>query len=539
MKKSIIIFILILLNVSVSTAQKPSDSLLIVLDKTITQKSAYSELRERRIDSLLTMINQEADLNQRYQIYQQLFKQYRHYNMNSALSVAEKKLLIAEELKDQQLIYFAKMNAAEILGIMGMYKESLDITNNIDRHHLDPQYWPYYFHLYHSLYSLMSANSLTQKEKNHYDNLISQYKDSILQILEVDSLGYQLVKNGKLLEQGRYDEALHLMNKCYKEHGNDEQNMGMIAYGLSQIYEKKGDREKEKQFLAISAISDLKKAVKGYIALRKLAVLLFQEGEINRAYAYIKCAMEDASFCNARFRMLEISETLPIITAAYDKKIKQEKQRLLKYLFLISILTIILVISIFLIWRQIKKLSIAKKSINNMYEELKQMNIDLDELNKKLSETNQVKEEYIGSVFNLYSNYINKLEKYRINLHHSLVTNKVDEARRMTSNTLVPSELKEFYGHFDAVFLNIYPNFIEEFNALLKENEKILPKSGDILTPELRVYALLRLGITDSSKIASFLHYSPQTVYNYKLKTKNKLKVSKDEFSEAMQRIGK
>ncbi|HRQ30482.1 MAG TPA: DUF6377 domain-containing protein [Saprospiraceae bacterium] len=539
MKKSIKIIILLLLNLSIVTAQKQLDILLGELDKTISEKSVYSEIRERRIDSLQTLINQEADLKKRYDIYQLLFKEYRHYNMNSALSVAEKKLLIAEELNDKQLVYFAKMNTAEILGIMGMYKESLDITNNIVRKKLDKEYWPYYFHLYHSLYSLMSANSLTQYEKNNYDKLISQYKDSILQIIDLNSLGYQLVKNGKLLEQGRYEKALHLMNQCYNEHQNDDVSMGMIAYGLSQVYEKKGNKEKEMQFLAISAISDLKKAVKGYIALRKLAVILFQEGQINRAYTYIKCSLEDASFCNARFRVLEISETLPIITAAYDKKIKQEKQRLIKYLGLISILSVILVISIFLIWRQINKLSFAKKSMHNLNEELKQVNKDLDHLNKQLSETNQIKEEYIGSVFNFYSDYINKLEKFRLNLNHSLVTNKLEEARRMTSLSLVPAELKEFYKNFDAIFLNIFPNFLEEFNELLKDNERILSKTGDILTPELRVFALIRLGITDSSKIASFLHYSPQTVYNYKLKIKNKLKVSKIEFAEAMHKIGK
>jgi len=535
--KQLFLVMFIFSSLTVSAIQKRSDSLLLVLDKTIAEKSLFAEKRERRIDSLYTLINQEADLMLRHNIYQKLFKEYRHYNMNSALSVAEKKLLIAEELNDRQLIYLAQMNTAEILGIMGMYKESLDITNNIDRHKVDRDQWPYYFHLYHSLYSLMSANALSPKEKSHYNKLMSLYKDSILQNIEINSLGYKLVKNGKLIEQGRYDEALHLMNQCYKEH--DESNMGTIAYGLATIYEKKGDLEKEMQYLAISAISDVKKAVKGYIALRKLAVLLFQEGDINRAYTYIKCSLEDATFCNARFRMLEISETLPIITAAYDKKIQQEKRKLLKYLILISFLSIILAASIVLIWRQLNKLSSAKKSIKGMYENMKQLNENLDELNKRLSESNHVKEEYIGSVFNLCSSYINKLESYRITINRNLVNNRIDDARKMTSSTVIPDELKEFFAHFDTIFLNIYPNFIDEFNSLLRVGEKISPKAGDILTPELRVFALIRLGITDSSKIASFLHYSPQTVYNYKLKVHNKLLVSKEDFAIAMQQIGK
>ena len=540
MKRSILFILTIILQQGiVYPSQKQSDSLLHVLDKVIMEKSNYSRIREKRIDSLQTIINRESDLSKRHEIYQKLYTEYRHYNMNSALSIAEKKELVAKELNDRQLVYLAKMNQAEILGIMGMYKESLDITNKIDRKKLVPEQWSYYYHLYHSLYYLMSSNSLTQKEKDNYNHLISLYKDSILQVIDRNSLGYQQVKSGKLLELGRYDEALNLMNQCYKTHQNEEVNKGSIAYNLADIYEHKGDVELEKQFLAISAISDLEKAVKGYIALRKLAVLLFQEGDINRAYTYIKCSLEDASFCNARFRVLQISETLPIIIAAYDKKIKQEKEKLLIYLILISLLSFILIASLILIWRQLRKLSEAKKSIKSMYEDMRTMSSELDKLNKLLSESNQIKEVYIGSVFILYSEYINKMESYRININSKLLLNKVNEVRKMTSNTLVSDELKEFFGHFDAIFLNIFPNFIEEFNTLLKDDERITSKAGDILTPELRVYALVRLGITDSSQIASFLHYSPQTVYNYRLKIKNKLRVSKDEFILAMEKIGR
>ncbi|HMP28022.1 MAG TPA: DUF6377 domain-containing protein [Saprospiraceae bacterium] len=537
MKKVFSIVILQVLSLYFLTGQKVSDSLLIELDKTILKKQEFNNRKEKRIDSLEALIKIEGDPKNRYDIYQSLFREYRQYKMNSALTVADNKIFIAEEIKDNRLLSFAKMNKAEILGIMGMYKESLELVSDIKQSELDLVNRQYYYHYYHSLYSLMADNSMVENEKRNYEKKISLYKDSILQIIEVNSLGFQLVKNGKLLEQGRYDEALYLMNKCYLENINEELRIGTIAYGLALIYEKKGDSEKEKQFLTISAISDLKKAVKGYIALRKLAIILYKEGDINRAYSYIKCSLEDASFSNARFRMLEISETLPIIIAAYDKKIYLEKQKLIKYMILITILGFILLFSILIIWRQIKKLSGSKVKIQFMYDELKVLNVELDTLNKKLSESNHVKEIYIGSIFTLYSDYINKLENYRINLNSYLVKNKIEEARIKTSISAVNDELKEFYKNFDTIFLNIYPYFIEEFNELL--NEKIVIKNDVILTPELRVFALIRLGISDSNQIASFLHYSVQTVYNYRLKIKNKLKVSKEEFLNAMQNIGK
>ena len=191
------------------------------------------------------------------------------------------------------------------------------------------------------------------------------------------------------------------------------------------------------------------------------------------------------------------------------------------------------------IYKQIKKISECRKLIKLKNDELTDINEALRNLNKKLTEADHVKEVYIGYVFNLYSTYIDKLENYRINLYTKLKAKKIDEVLQITgSGSLVTNEVKEFFQNFDAVFLDLYPNFIDDFNKLLKDGEQIIPKAGDILTPELRVFALMRLGISDSSKIADFLHYSPQTVYNYKLKIKTKLAISKEEFLVKIQQIG-
>lgn len=539
MKRAFILTVFLGVYVFTFSAER-ADSLLLALDKVVKERPQYAQKREMRIDSIKTQLAYTSDSEVQYQLYKKLFKEYRNYNMDSALNVSVKKYDVSVKLNNPQYIYISEMNTSEILGIMGMYKESLDIVDKIDKQKLDEENRLYYYHVYHSIYSLLAQNSLSQREKQYYRDMTSQYKDSLLQVNDPQTLGYILVENGKLIEQGKYEEAFALMTKCYETYKNNESSLGTIAYGLSDVYEKLGDVEQQKKYLTISAISDLKRSVKSYIALRKLAVLLYQEGDVDRAYAYVKCAMEDAMFSRARFRTLEISETLPIIVAAYDKKAKLEKDNLFKSLILISILSCILIVSLVCIYKQLKKLSIAKRSMKQMNEDLQQMNEDLSELNKELSESNLVKEEYIGSVFNLCSTYIDKLESYRININRKLKTGQIDDALKVTNSTsLVADELKEFFRNFDVMFLNIYPNFVEEFNNLLLEDERIYPKAGDILPPELRVFALVRLGISDSSKIASFLHYSPQTVYNYKLKIRNKLAISKDDFSVSIQQIGK
>lgn len=186
-----------------------------------------------------------------------------------------------------------------------------------------------------------------------------------------------------------------------------------------------------------------------------------------------------------------------------------------------------------------KRLKVARHAMNNLNEELKQINADLQSVNNQLQESNQVKEEYIGYVFNMCSLYIDKQEELRKLLTRKIKAGQIDDLYQTVSSTsFVANELNEFFYTFDSIFLKLYPRFIEGFNALLQESERIYPKEGELMTPELRIFALIRLGISDSGKIANFLHYSAQTVYNYRLKVKNKSLLAKEEFMEAVQRIG-
>lgn len=528
-----------MINGYAACASGKSDSLLTVLDRIIKDKKSFASARERRLAELNAMLNNTENLESQYRVCDNLYGECKLYNANSALGIVGTKRAIAERLNNRGYVCSAEMNRAEILGVIGMYGEALRIVGAIDKRDLDSSGLSYYYHIHHSLYSLMSENSLAQKEKKDYDSLTARYKDSILQIVGPETAAYFLVKSSMMLRAGRHDEALNLMMQCFERYGGDEQLLGSLAYELSRIYAATGNAKEKKRFLALSAIADLKIGVREYIALRELAVLLYDEGEINRAYSYIRCSMEDASLCGARFRIMEISSSLPRITAAYDKKMKAERAKLLKFIVLVSILSFVLVISLIYIRRQYRKLSLAERSIKKMYEDMKLMNKNLEELNRKLSESNSVKEEYICSVFRLCSVYIDKLEKYRSNINRNMKLNRVDEVEKTTSSSLTTEELKEFFVYFDSIFLKLYPNFINEFNTLLNDGGQILPKTDNILTPELRVYALIRLGITDNGKIAKFLHYSPQTVYNYKLKVRNKLAISKDQFSAAIKNIGK
>lgn len=519
-------------------ANGQTDSLLSELDKAVQNRVRYQNAREIRIDSLKTLFAGTSSLEDRYRVQYRIFREYRSYNMDSALAVAVRKKALAEETGNPRNRDESEMNVAEILGIMGMYKESLEIMDGMDISRMDRSLKSFYFHLHHSLYTRLSENMAS--EKGPYERLLSTYRDSLLKYNDEGTTGYDFALAGKLTERKQYDEAMKVFNRMITEKKDSLSILAMAAYELSEIYRKRGDFENEKKYLIISATSDVKRGARTYVSLIKLAVLLYRQGDVDRAYRYITCAMEDASYSKSRFRTLQISEALPVIIDAYDKKMKEEKANLFKYLVLISFLSVILVLSIIFIYRQMKKLSQARKEVSRMLEDVRQMNMELFELNEKLSDTHRIKEEYIGFVFNLCSDYIDKMENYRKEIHRKLKAGKTQEALQLTGSTsLVTDELKEFFRNFDAVFLTIFPNFVEEFNRLLQEGEKILPKPGDLLSPELRVFALVRLGISESSKIANFLHYSPQTVYNYNLKVRNKLAIPKEEFTKVIHQIGR
>ncbi|MCD7936760.1 MAG: DUF6377 domain-containing protein [Tannerellaceae bacterium] len=518
----------------------PIDSLLKELDKTIQERPRYEARKIEQLDLLKKLFQTTTSADEKFHISMDIFQHYKAFQMDSALAYAGRTLALAQLLDDPGKERVANLNMAEVLMITGMYKESFDILNVYGKTSPDDPDRSYIYHLYHSLYMLMADYTLSSGEAAKYKALEYQYKDSIISVLPEDNLGHMLTKVSRLMEENRYGEALDLAMLTYKTFQEDPHHIGLSGYTLAEVYRAMGDVEKEKTYLAISAIGDLRAGVKEYISLRQLAGILYEEGDINRAYRYIKCSMEDAIYGNARYRTLEISRMLPLINDTYDVKMKSEKRKLVLFLFIISLLSVVLILSTIYIIRQLKALIKARQSLRKINDDLKQANNELNELNLELSESNIVKEEYIGYVFNMCSAYIDKLDDFRKKVNRKLKAGQSKELLTMTNtSSFVGDELKELYRNFDLIFLNLYPDFVEEFNSLLQENEHIYPKEGELLSPELRIYALVRLGINDSVKIAAFLHYSPQTVYNYRLKVRNKAKVSKDNFPESVRQIGR
>lgn len=284
-------------------------------------------------------------------------------------------------------------------------------------------------------------------------------------------------------------------------------------------------------YLAQTALIDLNASVREYAALQKLARLVYQQGDPERAYNYVSCSMKDAVACNARLRFLEVTEFYPIIDKAYSDKKAQEK-RLGRILTLsITGLAVYLILLAFYLYHGLRKLSLMRKNLSKS-------NKELVALNQQLQQTGKIKEVYIARYLDRCVSYLDKLEQYRRSLEKLAMASRIEDLfKAIRSTDFLREERKNFYNEFDKSFLELFPNFIHDFNNLLNEDGKIELKPGEILNTELRIFALIRLGVTDANRIAHFLGYSLATVYNYRSKIRNRAKGDKDNFEQEVMRL--
>lgn len=546
MKKVILIFVTIVLSgLLYAKDNKSTDALLREIDGIIKNRQTYGAEKEARIADLKKLLVEAASDEQRYGFCGRLFDEYRAYNLDSSFVYAQRKEELAHRLNKLDYLDDSAMNMAEVMGTTGMYKEALELLGKIDKKTLPDYLYGYYYHLYRTIYGLMGDYAVTEKAKKEYYRMTDLYRDSLLQINASDSLGHALVMADKCIVHARYDEAIDMLMEYYSKPSLDDHAQAMITYTISEGYRLKGDKQGQKHYLALSAIADLKSAVKEYVSLCKLASLVYEEGDIDRAYNYLKCSLEDATLCNARLRTLEISQVFPIIDQAYQLKTKRQQQEMKVSLICISLLSVFLLVAIFFVYKQMKKVAAARREVidtntllQELNEELHDSNSQLKEMNHTLSEANYIKEEYIGRYMDQCSTYLDKMDLYRRSLNKIAAAGRVEELyKAIKSSQFLDEELKEFYANFDVTFLQLFPSFVEDFNALL--TEPMQPKPGELLNTELRIFALIRLGITDSTKIAQFLRYSVTTIYNYRTRVRNKAVGERDEFEAKVMQIGK
>ena len=523
------------------------DSLLSQLDQVIQNRPVYIEQKEKKLNDLRKALRQRISDENRFTLLGEYLDEYRSYNTDSSLYISRERYQVALRMKNKEHQDNALMNTAEIMGTAGMYKEAIDLMQNVHINQLPDELHPYYYHIYRTVYGLMADYAVTEQEKKLYAEITDKYRDSLLLVNKDNLLVYTLIQSDQYNVRGEFENAIQLLTDYLAGQIDNVHDVAICAYTLSESYRLKEDTEKEKEYLILSSIADMKSAVREYISLRKLAVLLYQEGDIDRAYSYLKLCMDDAVFCNARLRILEILQIFPLINDAYQQKTEKQQEQMEWALVSISLLSIFLLIAIFYVYKQMKRVAAARhevvdanKRLKELNEELPRYNLQLKEANHIIAENSYLKEEYIGRYMDQCSVYLEKMDNYRRSLGKIAASGKVDELyKHIKSSKFIDEELKDFYANFDNTFLQLFPTFVEDFNALLADGEQIYPKANERMSTELRIFALIRLGITDSVKIAQFLRYSVTTIYNYRTKVRNKAAGDRDLLEQEVMKIGK
>ena len=511
------------------------------LDKVVANQQIYTNARLRMLDSLKSDLRKADDLHKKYAIEKELFAGYQSFVVDSALLYAQKKLSLAQRLNDAEELSYSYLDVASMLIKGGNYKEANEVLQRLNVRNASSNLRNYYYTVNQDLYTTLQTVSLTANERKLYNEKSSLYKDSILS-LKLDPSVW--VVTDRMMDKHRYKDALQILLKEYPTLNVDDRRMAYVAYSISDIYRLMGNREKEKQYLIVSAIADIKSAVKEYISLRRLATLLYEDGDMERSYLYMNRALEDAIYCNARLRVIEVSDIMPIINKAYEDKTQREKHVTLLALVSISVLSLMLIGLVFLLRRQMKKLSITQRALRDKNAELypltdvlSKTNDALSESNDSLSEASRIKDMYIAQFMTECSTYIDKMELYRKQLRKVATTgSKTELLDLLKSPTFIEKEVDAFFATFDATFLSLFPNFVHDFNQLLLPESQVVNKKDKRLNTELRICALIRLGISDNERLAAFLRCSKATIYSYRSRTRLK-SLQPDLFEEQLMNL--
>ena len=508
-KPFILLFFIISNN---SFSDNSLDSLYTILNQEMINSVEYNKTKELRIANLNIELENSKSLKDQYEKRKKLIDEYQYYNLNKAIENIEINLTLAKQIDDLNLNTETLLKFTQLLISSGQYKESIDILNQLNKNIISEDNIIQYYKNYADGYSRLSYYTIANDSKNKYFNLYNTYKDSLVTYFDKNSEFYLDLEEKKFRDNGQIADALTINDQRLKLVNEFSRQYSIIRFERSFLYSGAKNR---KINLILSAISDIRLSIKDNASLTDLAKISFQENDLDKAYRYINFSYEDAEFYNSLHRKTIISSTLPLITRAYESRSIIQKNELEKLLFISVTLGFILLISLLLIYKQVKRIS---KTSN----QLKHANNNLTKIYDKLSNSDRIKERYLGTFLNLYSDYINHLDMYRKMVRNHITSNKYKALLDLTkSKQIKDNELKIFYKNFDEAFLKIYPNYVTEFNSLMKDNHQFILNNKNELNTELRIFALVRLGISSSSKISKILRYSVNTIYNYRAGVKN------------------
>ena len=514
------------------------DSLIAVQPHIVAEK-------ETRLAQMKADLAAEATVLGRYGIMRRLYEEYAAYQYDSAYAYVSQCISLAQAMGDAARLNESRLNLAHILSTACLMEQARQTLAQIDTTQLTPDQFITY---YRTRTDLLIYQAEYMQGTRYADEAVRQLIAVRQRVAALDgpkdNVSYLITRAESLADGGNQQQAIDLLATLLPRYKSGDRMYSIITSTMSFHYSQLDDRDKQMEYLIKSAESDLEGCIRENTSLRAIADRLFDEGDIDRAYRYMRVAVDDANFYGTRLRNIQASGIVPKILNAYQTKQEQGNRKMMWLLGVISLIALLLVggvIAIYQLLKRYRRLNEQKKAIN---EQLRQVNGQLHDTVEQLHESNallqereKLKEEYIARFLALSSRFIDRGEEQRKALYRLYRDRKTEELARELKSTHSGNENAQlFYENFDNAFLNIFPNFVDEVNKLLQEGGKIEVKQGKRLTTESRVLALIRIGITDNQSIANILRASLTTIYTYRSKLKARA-LDKDSFETQVKGI--
>ncbi|MDA3892792.1 MAG: DUF6377 domain-containing protein [Salinivirgaceae bacterium] len=526
----VVLFINLPLKLKASNNTK---KLLNELVLAIEERDTYEQNKLNRIQYLMNEIvasKNSENLKLEYNFTFKLYEEYQSFIYDSAFKYVRKLITIAQKLDDSETINQAKIELGFTYLSSGLFKESLDTLFTINAKTLNfESRVDYYDVLSRAHFDLSSYHNDTYYS-GIYTKLGIQIVDSAIRILSDTTSRYWMLVGIRNAQSKNLQNAVDAFNFLISQYRISQHDYAIATSALGWVYNSMGRTNDALDMNLRAAIADIKTSTKETVAFRSLALMFYHNDKLELAYKFINIALENATYYNARHRKLEISEILPIIEGKRLTALEKQRKQLMNYGKVTTLLIVLVTFFIVIIYRQLKKLRTIKSVLQTTNENLKG-------INDTLRETNKIKEEYIGYFFSINSEFIERLSKIQKTLNRKIISRQFDDLKNVIKSSDLNKERERLYINFDKIFLKLFPHFIDEFNKLFNPEDQVIVEKDELLNTDLRIFALIRLGITDTEKIAQFLNYTVNTIYTYKTKRKHKTIVPRDKFDEHIMAI--
>lgn len=528
-----------LLSVLVMGASAKNEaSLYASLDSMLACQQQLTDEYVRQIGVIKGMLDDSSlSLAEQYALNERLYYKYEAFIYDSAFKYVDRTVALAYRLNDPHRLVRSLLNKAHVISVVGLFEEAENILKSIRPERLAPEERVDYYYTWNELYIFKAEYGRGSQYAQGYIDRAMAYRKLVVDLAPHDSYLYVSALSSYICERRQYDRAIGLLSSYLNRLRPGSRRYSILTSTLAFFYETKNDRQNRRRYLIMSAISDLKGCIRENNSLRELSSMLFADGEMDRAYRYLNVSIQDANFYGTRLRNIQASVLIPQIVAGYENQQAKQHRHTVVLIIVLSIATVLLVGVLWIVFLLMKRYRRANFKIDLMNKSLNDLVEQLSEANALMSEGNKLKEEYIGRFLELSSTLIDHAEEERKLLNrHAREHNLPELYARLKNNMFIADSTRLFYINFDSAFLNIYPNFVSEVNKLLAPDGQIMPRKGEKLTTELRILALIRLGITDNQRISAVLRSGITTIYTYRSKLRARSLV-RDDFEQRVAEI--